>query len=117
MEMVRALVEASSSVNQVMAPNGASPLLFASMIGDEDLVRYLLECRADTEAAMHADDATPLLCAATKGHASIVRVLVDAGANLEAAYRTGFRALFTAVIPTPATARRQECNRSVYGAI
>jgi ankyrin repeat protein len=89
-----------------------SPLLFASMTGDDDVAGLLLAHGADPAGGTNVQGETPLAAAVTFGHAPVVRRLLAAGAPASLTESSGVNLLHwatitnrAAVVPALAAAR------------
>lgn len=81
LDIVRALVEVGSPVNEVcQCAGGESPLWTAVAFGETEIVAYLLEEGADPNARAFSG-ATPLHAAVQSGHHHLVHRLLAAGAD------------------------------------
>jgi hypothetical protein len=71
---------------------GNSPLMLASLFGNEEAVRILLSRRPDANFKNRSDQ-TALMLASEKGYEPIVSMLLDYGANIEIETRDKYTAL------------------------
>ena len=81
---------------QLPAPGGMTPLLFAARDGSFDAARVLIEAGADVNAA-DPNGITPLMMAITNGKIPVAQLLVDKGADVRAADWYGRTPLWAAV--------------------
>lgn len=101
-------VDAFLLVHRLSSPTAragpTTPLLLASVLGDEDLVRGLLGRRASTEERERRNEAAyalprgarPLTLAARGGHLAVVQVLMEHRADVNARTAIGVGPLMTA---------------------
>ena len=81
---------------QLPAPGGMTPLLFAARDGLLDAAKLLAEAGADLNRP-DPNGITPLLMATTNGQLAVAQFLLDRGADLKAADWYGRTALWSAV--------------------
>jgi ankyrin repeat protein len=81
---------------QLPAPGGMTPLLFAARDGLLDAAKLLVEAGADVNKP-DPNGITPLLMAITNGQLPVAQFLVDRGADLKAADWYGRTPLWAAV--------------------
>jgi len=81
---------------QLPAPGGMTPLLFAARDGLLDAAKVLVEAGADVNKA-DPNGITPLLMAITNGQLPVAQLLVERGADLKAADWYGRTPLWAAV--------------------
>ena len=91
------LLSGGVDANAKLDPQGSTPLLLASSLGDESVgvVQLLLKRKADANAP-NLQGGTPLLCASENGHAAVVAALLGAGADAAHADELGDTALCVA---------------------
>lgn len=85
-ETIRRLVggeEPTADVNRVSPITGASPLLFACMLGNVDVVRVLLRYGANPSVSTIAGN-TPLLASVERGDVRLARMLLQRGVDPDA---------------------------------
>lgn len=75
-----------------------SPLMFASISGDDESVALLLSRGARTNPRPNAAGDSPISEAITYGHAAVTRALIQAGAKTDLVERTGVNLLHWAAI-------------------
>ena len=81
---------------QLPAPGGMTPLLFAARDGLLDAAKILVEAGADVNKA-DPNGITPLLMAITNGQLPVAQLLVDRGANVRSADWYGRTPIWAAV--------------------
>lgn len=95
---------------------GATPLMFASLLGHVDVVQMLLReggaCAdpSTVNAATPGTGITALVCAAAAGHAQIVHMLLAAGADPNVCASNGWTPVFFAASNGHAQALEVLCN-------
>lgn len=82
----------SESDLQCQDESGNSPLMLASLFGNEKAVRLLLSRRADTNFK-NCNNQTALMLACENGYESIVEMLLNNGAKIEIENKTKYTAL------------------------
>lgn len=87
--MIRTLLAAGASTNQVDRTTGETVLMVATRTGDVDAVRTLLKSGADPNATEPQVQLTALMLAAEGGHTGVVRALLEHEADVRARTRTG----------------------------
>jgi ankyrin repeat protein len=95
---VRYLVAAGANVNR-FAPDGWSPLLAASSLGDCSICDTLLQSSADLHATLKIGyNCTPLQLAAAGGRSDIITRLLSFGALIDARNDLGLNAVHLALL-------------------
>lgn len=75
------LIAAGADVSAASRFTKITPLMWASLLGDEKSARMLVEKGADPNA-VNFSDCTALMLAVAGGHYEVVKILVAAGANI-----------------------------------
>lgn len=83
-------LQAGSNPNQPDPSFGATPLSWATLLGDAQAVQLLLDSGADINRP-NGDGATPLMSAVFVGKPELVQLLIDRGANPTVENNTGAR--------------------------
>ena len=77
------LLDKGANPKQVLAENGAFPLLGAAQEGHAETVKVLLDKEAEPNQVNLVTGAFPLLMAAQGGHSGVVRLLLEKGAKVD----------------------------------
>jgi ankyrin repeat protein/nucleoside phosphorylase len=88
-DMVDMLLEKGANT-EAMDESGATPLIYATLMGNEDLATRLLERGSNIEA-MDSNGQTPLMWAIKNRSPGLVRLLLNRGANVPAGKVTNVR--------------------------
>jgi uncharacterized protein len=79
LDAIQSHIQAGSDLNE-KGPEGATPLIVASMFGNDQIVEALIENGADLNAQKN-DQSTALINATFFAHPAAVQMLIDAGAD------------------------------------
>ena len=83
-------------LNYTVSRGGATPLLFAARVGDDESARILLKAGADANDSQ-PDAVSALVLAAHSGHGSVAALLLEHGADPNA-IGSGYTALHAAIL-------------------
>ena len=85
-----------AELNYIVLRGGATPLLFAARVGDEESAKLLLKAGADANDSQ-PDDVSALVLAAHSGHGPVAALLLAHGADPNA-FGSGYSALHAAIL-------------------
>ena len=76
--------DAGLTCSRAHRQTGETPLLLASLQGEDEIVRLLLEHGADPDQKDSHEGATALMAASGRGFVGVVQTLLERGANVNA---------------------------------